>query len=54
MTTPRRQIGDVLLKVDGIHLSFGGIRALDGVSFEIGGERSWPSSVLTEPAKAPC
>ena len=35
MTTPRRQIGDVLLKVDGIHLSFGGIRALDGVSFEI-------------------
>ena len=35
MTTPQRQIGDVLLKVDGIHLSFGGIRALDGVSFEI-------------------
>ena len=35
MTTPQRQIGDVLLKVDGIRLSFGGIRALDGVSFEI-------------------
>jgi branched-chain amino acid transport system ATP-binding protein len=35
MTTSQRQIGDVLLKVDGIHLSFGGIRALDGVSFEI-------------------
>jgi branched-chain amino acid transport system ATP-binding protein len=36
MTVPPRQIGDVLLKVDGIDLSFGGIRALDGVSFEIG------------------
>jgi branched-chain amino acid transport system ATP-binding protein len=35
MTTSQGQIGDVLLKVDGIHLSFGGIRALDGVSFEI-------------------
>jgi branched-chain amino acid transport system ATP-binding protein len=30
-----RRIGDVLLKVDRICLSFGGIRALDGVSFEI-------------------
>jgi branched-chain amino acid transport system ATP-binding protein len=35
MTAPSRQIGDVLLKVDGVRLSFGGIRALDGVSFEI-------------------
>jgi branched-chain amino acid transport system ATP-binding protein len=39
MTGPLRQIGDVLLKVDGVHLSFGGIRALDDISFEIhGGE----------------
>ena len=28
-------IGEVLLKVDDIRLSFGGVRALDGVSFEI-------------------
>src|SRR4051812_36414898 len=33
--TASRQIGDVLLRVDDIRLSFGGIRALDGVSFEI-------------------
>jgi len=35
MTTPSRRIGDVLLSVEDIRLSFGGIRALDGVSFEI-------------------
>jgi len=35
MTTPSRRIGDVLLRVEDIRLSFGGIRALDGVSFEI-------------------
>jgi len=32
---PARRIGEVLLKVEGISLSFRGIRALDGVSFEI-------------------
>jgi branched-chain amino acid transport system ATP-binding protein len=35
MSTRPRQIGNLLLKVDGIDLSFGGIRALDSVSFEI-------------------
>jgi branched-chain amino acid transport system ATP-binding protein len=35
VNTPRRQTGQVLLKVDDIRLSFGGIHALDGVSFEI-------------------
>ncbi len=35
MTTPSRRIGNVLLSVEDIRLSFGGIRALDGVSFEI-------------------
>ncbi len=35
MTTPSRRIGDILLRVEDIRLSFGGIRALDGVSFEI-------------------
>jgi branched-chain amino acid transport system ATP-binding protein len=34
-TPPARRIGKVLLKVEDIRLSFGGIRALDGVSFEI-------------------
>jgi branched-chain amino acid transport system ATP-binding protein len=34
-TPPARRIGNVLLKVEDIRLSFGGIRALDGVSFEI-------------------
>ena len=34
-TPPARRIGEVLLKVDDIRLSFGGIRALDGISFEI-------------------
>jgi branched-chain amino acid transport system ATP-binding protein len=32
---PARRIGEVLLKVENIGLSFGGIRALDGVGFEI-------------------
>ena len=35
MTGPSRQIGDALLKVEGVYLSFGGIHALDGVSFDI-------------------
>ena len=35
MTQRARQIGDVLLKVEGVHLSFGGIKALSDVSFEI-------------------
>jgi branched-chain amino acid transport system ATP-binding protein len=33
--TSGRRIGDVLLKVEDISLSFGGVRALSGVSFDI-------------------
>ena len=35
MTQKARQIGDTLLKVDGVNLSFGGVKALSDVSFEI-------------------
>jgi branched-chain amino acid transport system ATP-binding protein len=35
MTHKARQIGDTLLKVEGVNLSFGGIKALNDVSFEI-------------------
>ena len=35
MTQRARQIGDALLKVEGVHLSFGGVKALSDVSFEI-------------------
>ena len=30
-----RQLGDVLLDVDGVSVSFGGVKALDGVSFSV-------------------
>ncbi len=33
--TPRKTIGDVLLDVDGVSISFGGVRALDQVSFDV-------------------
>ena len=35
MTQKARQIGDTLLKVEGVSLSFGGVKALTDVSFEI-------------------
>ncbi len=35
MTQIARQIGDTLLKVEGVSLSFGGVKALSDVSFEI-------------------
>ena len=35
VTEPARHIGDTLLKVDAITLSFGGVRALNDISFEI-------------------
>jgi len=35
MTQKARQIGGTLLKVEGVNLSFGGIKALSDVSFEI-------------------
>jgi branched-chain amino acid transport system ATP-binding protein len=35
MTLPNKKIGDVLLKVDNISLSFGGVRAIRDVTFEI-------------------
>ena len=31
----QRKIGEVVLKVDGISLSFGGVRAISGVSFDV-------------------
>jgi branched-chain amino acid transport system ATP-binding protein len=33
--TSQRQIGDVLLKLEGISLSFGGVKALDNVSLDV-------------------
>ena len=30
-----RNIGEVLLNVEGISISFGGVKALDGVSFDV-------------------
>ena len=30
-----QRIGDVIMKVDQVSLSFGGVRALDNVSFEV-------------------
>jgi branched-chain amino acid transport system ATP-binding protein len=35
MTQVQKKIGDTLLKVDNISLSFGGVKALSDVSFEI-------------------
>jgi branched-chain amino acid transport system ATP-binding protein len=35
MMDVERRLGEVLLKVENVRLSFGGIRALDGVSFEV-------------------
>ena len=35
MTQKARQIGGTLLKVEGVSLSFGGVKALTDVSFEI-------------------
>jgi branched-chain amino acid transport system ATP-binding protein len=35
MTAVQKKIGDVLLKVDNISLSFGGVKALTDISFEI-------------------
>jgi len=34
---PRKKIGDVLLAVDGVSISFGGVKALDHVSFDVRG-----------------
>ncbi len=35
MTQPQKKIGDVLINVDNISLSFGGVKALEDISFEI-------------------
>jgi branched-chain amino acid transport system ATP-binding protein len=34
-TSPRRAIGDVLLDLSGVSLSFGGVKALNAVSFQV-------------------
>jgi branched-chain amino acid transport system ATP-binding protein len=35
MTTPARRIGDIVLELEGISLSFGGVRALTDISFDV-------------------
>src|SRR5437016_7077488 len=35
MTTPARRIGNIVLELEGITLSFGGVRALSGISFDV-------------------
>ncbi len=35
MTTPARRIGDIVLELERITLSFGGVRALSGISFDV-------------------
>ena len=35
MTEYKRKIGETLLRVEGVSLSFGGVRALNDISFEI-------------------
>jgi len=35
VTVPRQRIGDVLLRLEGVNLAFGGVKALSQVSFEV-------------------
>ena len=35
MTSPARQFGDVVLKVEGVSLAFGGVKALTDISFDV-------------------
>jgi branched-chain amino acid transport system ATP-binding protein len=35
MTAPARQFGDVILKVEGVCLAFGGVKALTDISFDV-------------------
>ena len=35
MANPNRKIGDIVLDVQGISLSFGGVKALQGISFDV-------------------
>jgi len=35
VTVPRQRVGDVLLRLEGVSLSFGGVRALSQVSFQV-------------------
>ena len=35
MANPNRKIGDVVLKIEGISLSFGGVKALQNISFDV-------------------
>jgi len=54
MSTPPRRFGDVLLSVEDIRLSFGGIRALDGISFEIRQGEILAIIGPNGPVRAPC
>jgi ATPase subunit of ABC transporter with duplicated ATPase domains len=50
----RRKIGEVMLDLKNISLSFGGVKALTDISFDVRSMRSAPSSVRTAPARARC
>ena len=39
--------------VDNLSINFGGIKAVDGVTFDVGRARSSPSSAPTAPARPP-
>ena len=44
----------VLLRLDGVSKTFGGIAAVNAVSFEVDGGRAWGWSARTAPARRPC
>jgi branched-chain amino acid transport system ATP-binding protein len=49
-----RTRGDVILDLQNISLSFGGVKALTDISFDVASTRSAPSSARTAPARARC
>jgi len=51
----RARAARVLLEVKGVHLSYGAIKALKGVTLSVAEARWWPSSGPTAPGRpAPC
>jgi hypothetical protein len=46
--------GDVMLRADNVSLSFGGVKAIKDVSFDITRAKSVPSSGPTAPARHRC
>ena len=49
-----RAFGDVVLKADEVTVTFGAVKALTGVSFEVRGEKFWLSLDLTAPVRQRC